>query len=189
MMIGRRASSITVAYNRPKIAPMGTVVSIHIAAEDRAALRPLKEAELVAGRGIVGDRYWARASRLPKNEVTLVEAEQIEQFNAASGLDIAAADTRRNIVTRGVSLNDLVDKEFMVGEARVRGMELCEPCGYMAGELVTKYSITTLPAPEIIAKLTHCAGLRAQIVEGGMVRVGDVIGTLEDSPPSRTRAV
>ncbi len=157
---------------------MGTVISIHIAQEDRADLRSLQEAELVAGRGIVGDRYWARESRLPKNEVTLVEAEQVEQFNAASGLDIAPSDTRRNIVTRGVSLNDLVGKEFMVGEARVRGVELCEPCGYMAGELVTKYSSTTLPAAEIVANLTHCAGLRAQIVEGAMVRVGDAIAVL-----------
>ena len=89
---------------------MGTIISIHIAEEDGAALRPLQEAELVAGRGIVGDRYWDRESGRPKNEVTLVEAEQIELEQAERadvvhlvlGAHLAVDDVERHLVLEGV---------------------------------------------------------------------------------------
>ena len=152
-----------------------TVVSIQIAEEDGATLRSVQEAELVAGKGIVGDRYFHKDDKEPGQEVTLVEAEQIERFNAETGLSIDPSDTRRNITVRGVPLNDLVGVEFAVGEAVVRGVELCPPCGYVAKTIITKFSITDITAPQIVAGLKDRAGLLVRIVTGGTVRVGDAV--------------
>jgi MOSC domain-containing protein YiiM len=76
---------------------------------------------------------------------------------------------RRNIVTDGVSLNDLVGKEFYVGEVRIRGIRLCEPCSYLA----------KISFPEILKGLVHKGGLRAQILSEGLIRVGDTIHVAE----------
>ena len=87
----------------------------------------------------------------------------MERLNAETGLDIAPGDLRRNVVTRGVSLNELVGSEFSLGETRLRGVRLCEPCGYLAG----------LTHHEVPRRLAHRAGLRAAIVRGGTLRIGD----------------
>ena len=148
-----------------------TVVSIQIAPEAGADLQMLQEAELVAGKGIVGDRDHTEVHK----QLTLVEAEQIEKFNAEAGLAIEASDTRRNITTRGVALNELVGKRFRVGEVEVRGAELCHPCEYIAGRLREAYSISNLSKAEIVSGLADRAGIRAEILTGGTVRVGDPI--------------
>jgi len=162
----------------------GTVESIHIAKKIDGNLSSLSEAELVAGKGIVGDRWYREKSDqegnrvswgAPKMELTLVEAEQIEHFNTAMELRVEAYDVRRNIVTRGVSLNDLVGVEFMVGEVCVRGIELCEPCKHLADRLASQLSNSPVAAPDIIEGLTYRAGLRACIGTSGTIRIGDPI--------------
>ena len=147
----------------------GTVVSIHIGHEAGAAMTEIEEAELVAGRGIVGDRYYTESGTFskdlpdPDHELTLVADEEISQFNATGDLALSAGDLRRNVVTRGIDLNELVGREFTIGSVRVRGIRLCEPCSYLAGLL----------GPEILPALVNRAGLRAWIVEGGTIRPGD----------------
>lgn len=158
----------------------GVVTSIHISGVEGGELRPLTEAEIVAGRGMKGDRYYLKEDKDPGQELTLVEAEQVEQFNTQTGLSIAPHETRRNIVTRGIALNELVGVDFMVGEAEVRGIELCEPCKYMAGILASRYSIPSHSIPGIVAGLAHRAGLRVKILGSGTVRVGDSIGKRDD---------
>lgn len=148
----------------------GTILSIHITPEEGGEIQDVQRAELLPGDGIRGDRYFGRTGGDPAKELTLVESEQVEHVNAESGLQLDPAATRRNIVTRGVSLNDLVGKRFQVGEALVQGIDLCEPCSYMSGMLAADLS-----EPEIIKLLTHRAGLRAQILDGAVVRVGDPI--------------
>jgi MOSC domain-containing protein YiiM len=81
------------------------------------------------------------------------------------GIAITPAETRRNIATSGVPLNHLVDREFQVGEVRLRGTRLCEPCKYLEG----------LSKPGVMGGLIHRGGLRARILNDGMIRVGDVI--------------
>jgi len=95
----------------------------------------------------------------------LIEEEAVEAAVRDEGLALAAGDARRNIVTQGVALNHLVGHEFMVGEARLRGMRLCEPCEHLA-------QVTGQP---VVKALIHRAGLRAEIVRGGLIRVGDPI--------------
>lgn len=156
-------------------ATRGRVESIHVAADDGGPLRRLDAATLVPGRGIEGDRYFARRSLGPHQEVTLVEAEEIERFAAERGIPVEPHDTRRNIVTRGVRLNDLVGLDFAVGSVGLRGIERCEPCSTLAAVVRARPEGKSTPAKAIVAELMGRAGLRAQIVEGGIVRVGDPV--------------
>jgi hypothetical protein len=150
---------------------MARVAQILIAPSPTAAVSSLAEVNAVPGRGLEGDRYFAGvgtfspAERKPDHELTLIESEAIASFRAASGLDFTAAHARRNLVTSGVALNDLVGREFLVGEVRIKGLRLCEPCNYLAK--------TTFP--EVLRGLVHRGGLRAQILTAGTIRTGDSI--------------
>lgn len=126
--------------------------------------------ELKAHKGIVGDRYFGKM-RHPGQNLTLVEAEEIEAFCAQTGRMLDETLTRRNIVTRGVRLNELVGNEFRLGSVLLRGVELCEPCSKLAGLLTTD----TLSAKEVVEHWTHRAGLRADVLESGVITIGNTI--------------
>lgn len=157
----------------------GHVISIHLAEEASAPMRTVSEARAVPGKGLERDRYFSgRGFYSPKpsaggREVTLIESETVEALdrgvvNAEGqrlGIKLSAAETRRNIATSGVPLNHLVDREFWVGEVRMRGTRLCEPCKHLE-ELTQK---------GVFAGLIHRGGLRARILNEGTIRVGDVV--------------
>jgi len=132
------------------------------------------EVRAVPGKGIEGDRYFSGVGTFsphpqkPDFEITLVEGEKIDAFARASGLPFTAFHARRNLVTEGVDLNALAGREFLVGDVRVRGIRLCEPCSYLAKATF----------PEILKGLVHKGGLRAQIVTEGTIRVGDAVVAL-----------
>ena len=134
-------------------------------------MKSVAEVRAVPGRGLEGDRYYdGRGTFSPQPqkadfELTLMEAERIEAFARESGLEFTAGHARRNVVTRGVDLNALVGREFRIGEVRVRGLRLCEPCNYLAK--------TTFP--ETLRGLVHKGGLRAQILTEGTIKTGDAI--------------
>jgi MOSC domain-containing protein YiiM len=119
----------------------------------------------------MGDRYFlglgtfSPQPQKPDFEITLIEQENVDGFAAESGLAFMARHARRNVVTKGVRLNELVGHEFYVGEVRVRGIRLCEPCSHLARSSF----------PETLKGLVHKAGLRAQILSEGEIRVGDQI--------------
>ena len=120
----------------------------------------------------MGDRYYLETGTFseqlagkPDRELTLIESEQIDRFNAEQGFSFSYGDFRRNIVTQGVNLNDLAGKEFTLGSARLRGIRLCEPCAHLA-QLLT---------PDIMPALVHKSGLRAQILSDGEVCAGDAL--------------
>lgn len=149
----------------------GRVESIHLATAAEAAMRSVAEVTAIAGVGLEGDRYAARtgsfsAKPKPGRQITLIEAEAIEALQRELGLVLASGETRRNIITRGIALNHLVDREFAVGAVRLRGWELCEPCSDLA-RMTGK--------PQLLAGLVHRGGLRAEILEGGVIRVGDLV--------------
>jgi MOSC domain-containing protein YiiM len=149
----------------------GRVESIHLASSAEAPMHGVAEATAIAGVGLEGDRYATRtgsfsAKPKPGRQITLIEAEAIEALERELGLVLAPGDTRRNLVTRGVALNHLVGREFTVGEVRLRGHELCEPCGDLA-RMTAK--------PQILPGLVHRGGLRAEILEGGVIRVGGAV--------------
>ena len=149
----------------------GEVLSIHITAKAEAPMCAVREVKAVAGRGLEGDRYFAHTGTYSDTpgtgrDVTLIESEQIAQVEQQLGVTLKPGDSRRNITTRAVSLNELVDKEFSVGEVRLRGMRLCEPCEYVQG---------LVGVDGLLKALLHRGGLRCDIVSGGTIRVGDEI--------------
>ena len=123
--------------------------------------------QVTAGAGIEGDRYFDRHDE-PGQNVTFVEAEEIEAFFADQQRPCDLSAPGRNIVTRGVRLNELVGVEFLVGGVRFRGVELCEPCLGVGKVLATS---ATTPAT-VVKRLVHRAGLRADALSSGEVRVG-----------------
>jgi MOSC domain-containing protein YiiM len=147
---------------------VGSVVSIHVAPDRGAPTTSIAEVRAVPGKGLVGDRHFGRAESdpnapRPDREITLVEAETIEALVRDYGVRLEPGDTRRNIVTRGVALNHLVDRQFTVGEVTLLGLRLCEPCAHLA----------ELTHDKVLRGLVHRGGLRAQILTGGVIRVGD----------------
>jgi hypothetical protein len=143
---------------------MGIIESIHIAETAGGAMYAIPTATLIAGKGIEGDRYASLkgtfSDYVKDHELTLVEAEVAEELGFAPG------ETRRNILTRGIRLNDLVGKRFHVGDALCEGTRFCEPCAYL--EKVTE-------RPGLVKQMVGRGGLRAIIVEGGTVKLGDAV--------------
>ncbi|MEY2878364.1 MAG: hypothetical protein RLZZ15_744 [Verrucomicrobiota bacterium] len=150
---------------------MSHVVEILTAASPTAPMTVHARIRAVAGSGLEGDRYalgtgtFAKVPQQPDFEVTLVEEEALAAFARESGLAFTAAQARRNLVTRGVALNALVGVEFSVGPVRLRGQRLCEPCNYLA----------KITSPEVLRGLVHRGGLRARILSGGVIAVGDAL--------------
>ncbi len=148
----------------------GEIVSIHVAEASGISPTEIEQAQLVAGKGIVGDRNF-HDNADPETQITLIEEELVARFNADTGLGIEAAQTGRNVVTRGISLNDLIGKEIKLGEVTIKGEELCDPCKTLGGRLSTP----DVPAPAIVKALVDRGGLRASIVTDGVIKKGDSI--------------
>jgi MOSC domain-containing protein YiiM len=145
----------------------GTVEQIHIAAEPEADTFPVDSVVVVTGRGLEGDRNLAPAdSWAPRGTaITLIEAEAIESVIAEHGIDMRNGRSRRQVTTRGIALNELVGREFRVGAVRCRGYELCEPCRHLEG----------MTEPGAIKAFVHRGGLRADVLDGGTIAVGDPV--------------
>lgn len=147
----------------------GTVEFIYIASGATVPAHPVNEAQAVPGVGLEGDRYALRSGTfwkpLPDRELTLIEAESIEALKREYNFELAPGEARRNLVTRGVALNHLVGKEFQIGDVRVRGIRLCEPCDHLQ----------RLTGREVIKGLAHRGGLRAQILTHGTIHLGDKV--------------
>jgi MOSC domain-containing protein YiiM len=151
---------------------MGTVKSIFLSSEANGAMIAKSSARLVPGRGIEGDRYFfgvgtfsKKLAGNPAREVTLMEVENVEAFNAQFGHCFQEQDFRRNIITQGIALNPLEGKEFLIGSVKLKGIRLCEPCAHLQ-QVLTE---------DVLPGLLSKGGLRAQILEGGDIRVGDVV--------------
>jgi MOSC domain-containing protein YiiM len=136
----------------------GTVDAIHLAAAHSQLPEPVESVEVTA-EGLRGDRHYGR------HNVTLIEAEALEAMLSDTGVELSAAESRRQVLTRGIRLNELAGKRFMVGEVECVGEEWCEPCAHL--QRVTK--------PGVLEGLVHRGGLRADIVRGGRIAVGDPV--------------
>jgi MOSC domain-containing protein YiiM len=123
------------------------------------ALRPVDAVSAVAGKGLEGDRHFFAEGARPGGAITLIEAEVLEDVG------LSGPQSRRQVVTRGVRLNELVGKRFLVGEIECEGVELCEPCLHLQ----------SLTRPGIIEDLLHRGGLNADIVTSGTISVGDAV--------------
>ncbi|MEE2906658.1 MAG: MOSC domain-containing protein [Planctomycetota bacterium] len=158
---------------------MGTVLEIWTAPKAKEPMVSQTLVQAVAGAGLVGDRYrsggsWSREVGTPDRELTLIESEQLEWFEKETGSPFPPSMTRRNVLTSGISLNELVGKRLRIGSVELEGMRLCEMCK----SLQDRCGLPLLPA------MVHRGGLNCQIITGGEIRVGDAIEPIQDLPGS-----
>jgi MOSC domain-containing protein YiiM len=150
--------------------PGGRVEAIHVAAAAGGPMVPLGEARAVPGRGLEGDRYFSKTGTYSRPEgadrqITLIEVEALEALDRDYRIQLDPGESRRNVATRGVALNHLVGQRFRIGEVRLRGLRLCEPCSHME----------RLSGKPVRSGLVHRGGLRAEILTEGVIRVGDPV--------------
>lgn len=145
------------------------LLGIYLAAQAVELPRSVERVRAIAGKGLAGDRYAAGigtfSDRPGKRDVTLIETEALEAYERESGKKLPAAESRRNLLTQGVRLNDLVGREFQVGAVRMRGLRLSEPCTHLA----------RVTHPETLYGLVHRGGLVAEVLNDGELQVGDGI--------------
>jgi MOSC domain-containing protein YiiM len=175
------AGSVAVSVPGGATAWNGTLLHIHIAPLASYEMEELEEATCVAGRGIVGDRYFAGTGTYsPKpdvREVTLIEQEALDALSRndpplqGGPIQLLPVDHRRNLTVRGVPLNHLVGRRFRVGEVILRGGRLNFPC---------KYLEELLGSP-VYLPLYNRSGLNCSIERGGVIRPGDAISLLDGS--------
>jgi MOSC domain-containing protein YiiM len=156
------------APEQAAVAATGTVEAIVLAGTAEAALTAVATARAIAGRGLEGDRYAAGEGTFSVkgghgHDLTLVSAEVLEHVG------LTASEARRNLVVRGIDLDALRGRRFRVGEVECLGQRRCEPCAHL--ERLTR--------PGVLRALVHRGGLRADILRGGELRVGDPIEALE----------
>jgi len=147
----------------------GRLIAIHVCARPGEPLQSLSQVRVIPGRGLAGDRYaqgiGTFSDRPGKRDVTLIESEVLENYQHETGKKLSAAESRRNLLTEGVRLNELIDQEFQVGPVRMRGLRLSDPCTHLM----------RLTHPETLRGLVHRGGLIAEILNDGELTVGDRI--------------
>lgn len=143
----------------------GRVEGIFVSPEKGLLPEPVESVRALAGRGLEGNRYFFQSDAPPGTALTLIAAEAVEAMEREHGISIEPRESRRNVVTRGIDVNELVGKTFRIGDVECRGIELCEPCTHL--QAMTK--------PGIIKGLAHRGGLNADILGDGEIRVGDAV--------------
>jgi MOSC domain-containing protein YiiM len=149
---------------------VAVVEGIFFGAIDEGPLEPADAVEVKTGAGIEGDRHGDK-------DITLFEAEAIEGLTADTGIELKPSEIRRNVMTRGISLNDLLGHRIRVGEVEAVVTELCHPCSHLQ----------KLTQPGVLRGLVNRGGLNADVVSGGAIRVGDQIEDLGPAEHSSTR--
>jgi MOSC domain-containing protein YiiM len=154
----------------------GQVVAIAVADTATGPMRLVEHADALAGRGLAGDRYAAKAGTFTPAggsgsgyDLTLIEAEALDQLVLPAAGHLGYAEARRNVVTRGIYLNALVGRRFRIGEIECGGERLCEPCAHLE-RLTTK---------GVLRGLIHRGGLRADVLTDGRIETGAVIETID----------
>jgi MOSC domain-containing protein YiiM len=141
----------------------GRVEGIYITAEHGDLPEPVDSVRALAGRGLEGNRYFYDGNAPSGTALTLIAAEAVEAMEREHGISIETRESRRNVVTRGIDVNELVGKRFRVGDVECHGVELCEPCR----------DLEQMTQPGITKGLLHRGGLNADILSDGAISIGD----------------
>ncbi len=144
---------------------MAKVFQLGIAANNNQPIKRVNSIEVLANKGIVGDRHFHDYND-PYNQLSLIESENIDEYNITFGLNIPYIDFRRNIVTKGIKLNDLIGKKLKIGNTEVEVLDLCRPCRHLTEMLDQK---------NILKEFIRKGGLRCQILSSSKINVGDKI--------------
>jgi len=143
----------------------GRVEGIYVSPEKGELPEPVESVRALAGRGLEGNRYFFDGDAPAGQALTLIAAEAVEAMEQEHGISLEPRETRRNVVTRGIDVNELVGKRFRVGDVECLGVELCEPCT----------TLQSMTKPGVIKGLTHRGGLNADILSDGEISVGDAV--------------
>ena len=144
---------------------MSEVFKIGIANKNNQLIQEVNSIKVLANQGIVGDRHFKEFND-PYNQLSLIESENIDNYNIKYGLKIPYIDFRRNIITKGIQLNDLVGKKFKIGKVELEGIDLCRPCRHLC---------EILDQDNIIKEFLRSGGLRCQILSSSLIEVGNEI--------------
>ena len=148
---------------------MSKVLKLGITNDNNKEISEVKSIEVIANKGIVDDRHYKDFND-PYCQLSLIESEGIDSYNSKHGLNISYLDFRRNIVTKNIQLNDLVGKKFLIGKAKVEGIDLCRPCRHLT---------EILNQDNIIKEFLRKGGLRCQIISSSKINVGDEIKIID----------
>ena len=144
---------------------MSEILKIGITKDHNKEIIEVNEINLIAGKGIIGDRHF-RDFNDPFNQLSIIESENIDEYNSKNKLSIPYLNFRRNIVTKGIALNDLLDKNIKIGSVKLNVIDLCRPCRYLSEKLSRN---------DIIKEFLRKGGIRCQILNDGKISVSDKI--------------
>jgi len=148
---------------------MSKVYKIGIAKNDNQKIDNVESIEVVKDKGIVGDRHFQEFND-PYNQLSLIESENIDYYNNKYKLNIPYIDFRRNIVTKGIELNDLIGKKIQIGDVLIEGIDLCRPCRHLSEKL---------NQDNIIKEFLRRGGLRCRILSSSKININDEIKVLD----------
>ena len=144
---------------------MAKVLKIGISKNKGDCINEVDEVEVIHGEGIVSDRHFKQNNHI-KSQITLIETENINNYNKLTGSNIPAVNFRRNIITENIKLNDLVGKEFYIGKIKVKAHDLCRPCKYLQDMLQQK---------NLVKEFLFKGGIRCEILSSGKIFINDII--------------
>ena len=148
---------------------MSEVYKIGITNKNNQQIEEVNSIDVLANQGVLGDRHFNEFND-PYNQLSLIESENIDYYNIKYGLNIPYIDFRRNIITKGIQLNDLVGKKFQIGKVELEGIDLCRPCKHLS---------EILQQDNIIKEFLRRGGLRCQILSSSSIEVGNKIKVLD----------
>jgi len=144
---------------------MSEVYKLGISVNNNKPIDEVSSINVLANKGVVGDRHFKEFND-PYNQLTLIESENIDYYNIKYSLNIPYVDFRRNIITKGIKLNDLVGKKILVGKVQLEGIDLCRPCRHLS---------EVLGHENIIKEFLRKGGIRCQILTTSSIKISDKI--------------
>ena len=148
---------------------MPEVYKLGISTEHNQSIKEVNSINVLANQGIIGDRHFKEFNN-PYNQLSLIESENIDYYNIKYSLNIPYINFRRNVVTKGIQLNDLVGKKILVGNVELEGIDLCRPCRHL---------MEVLGQDNIIKEFLRRGGLRCQVLSSSSIKTGDQIKVLD----------
>ena len=148
---------------------MSKVFKLGITDKNNSEIKEVASIEVLANKGVVGDRHFDDFND-PYCQLSLIESENIDYYNSKYGLNIPYINFRRNIVTKGIKLNELIGKKIKVGDVSIEGIDLCRPCRHLT---------EMLDQENILKEFLRRGGLRCQILSSAKIKVGDQIKIID----------
>ena len=144
---------------------MSKVFKLGITDKNNKKIQEVESIEVITNKGIIGDRHFKDYND-PYCQLSLIESENIDQYNTKYGLNISYVDFRRNVITKEIKLNNLIGKKFFIGKVQVEGIDLCRPCRHLT---------EILKQENILKEFLRKGGLRCKILTSSKINIGDKI--------------